>query len=142
MWLITGGAYQGKLEYALKMKSIHSEDILDGATCEYEKLMEKPLVNHFHLWIKRMLLQEKDVNVLMDQILQQNPEIIIIVDELGCGIVPMDAFDRNYRETTGRICCRIAKEAKEVRRVMCGIGMVIKGAQDHNDTPFCDTRQP
>ena len=30
------------------------------------------------------------------------------------------------REKTGRICCRIAKEAGEVHRVVCGLGTVIK----------------
>lgn len=128
MWLITGGAYQGKLEYALKIGSVKEESMVNGATCAYEELLEKPLVNRFQLWIKRMLLQEKDVNLLVEQIIQMNPELIVIVDELGCGIVPIDDFDRNYREITGRICCKIAKEAKEVHRVMCGIGTVIKNA--------------
>lgn len=128
MLLITGGAYQGKMEYALTIKKIDKKDVLDGEICEFEELLEKPMVTQFHLWIKRMLSQEKDVNELVEQIIQRNPEIIILVNELGCGVVPVDAFDRNYREITGRICCRIAKEAKEVHRVMCGIGTVIKHA--------------
>ncbi|MCI9019059.1 MAG: cobinamide kinase, partial [Lachnospiraceae bacterium] len=53
-------------------------------------------------------------------------EAVIVVNELGSGVVPIDAFDRNYRETTGRICCELAKKAREVHRVVCGIGMVIK----------------
>ena len=128
MWLISGGAYQGKLEYVLQKKQISLDDIIDGETCTFQDLLEKPLVMHFHLWIKRMLQEKKDVTALVDQLLQKNPDIIIIVNELGCGIVPMDAFEREYRETTGRICCRLAKAAVEVHRVMCGMGMVIKHA--------------
>lgn len=128
MWLITGGAYQGKLDYVLNLKKIPREEILFGGTCDWEELMEKPVITQFHIWIKRMLLRGKDVNGMVDQIIKNNPDIIIIVDELGCGIVPMEAFDRNYREVTGRICCRLAKEAKEVHRVMCGMGTVIKHA--------------
>ena len=128
MWLITGGAYQGKLEYVITKKKIPFVDIIDGETCEFQELLEKPLVTHFHLWIKRMLLEKKDVVELVEQIIQKNPDIIIIVNEIGCGIVPMDAFDREYREITGRICSRIAKDATEVHRVVCGIGMVIKHA--------------
>ncbi len=129
MWLITGGAYQGKLEYSLNKTDIQKENTIEGATCKWEELLEKPLVNHFHLWIKRMLEEGKDgkdVYSLISQILLNNPNVVIIVDELGCGIVPMEAFDREYRELTGRVCCAIAKEAKEVHRVVCGIGMVIK----------------
>ncbi|NCC01423.1 MAG: adenosylcobinamide kinase [Clostridia bacterium] len=128
MWLISGGAYQGKLEYVLTKKQISFDDIIDGENCDFQDLLEKPLVTHFHLWVKRMLLEKKDVAALVDQIIQENQDIIIIVNELGCGIVPIDAFDREYRETTGRICCRLAKDATEVHRVVCGIGMVIKHA--------------
>lgn len=128
MWLITGGAYQGKLDYALQITNIKKKDVIQGNTCQWEELLKAPLVNHFHLWIKRMLEEGQDVNELVEEIFLRNPNIVFIVEELGCGIVPMEAFDRDYRETTGRICCRIAKEAQEVHRVICGIGTVIKHA--------------
>lgn len=126
MWLISGGSYQGKLLYGLSLTGIRTKDVAEGGECSLEEMMEKPMVNHFHLWIDRMLKEGSDIHALLDRILYSNPDIIILVDELGCGIVPMDAYDRNYRETTGRICCRLAKEAKEVHRVICGIGTVIK----------------
>ncbi len=50
------------------------------------------------------------------------PDCILISDEIGNGIVPMDAFEREYREQTGRILIELAKEAEEVTRVICGIG--------------------
>lgn len=128
MWLITGGAYQGKLDYVMSKKTIPFEQIVDGETCELQELLEKSLVTNFHLWVKRMLLEKKDVFPLVEEMFQKNPDLIIIVNELGCGIVPMDAFDRAYREVTGRVCSKIAKEATEVHRVVCGIGMVIKHA--------------
>lgn len=136
MRLITGGAYQGKLRYALEMMSGEAKDaanfeteaITDGAACEWNDLLTKPLVNHFHLWIKRMLDEGKDATALTEQIIQQNPQIVIVVNELGCGVVPTDALDRRYRETVGRICCKLAAEAEEVHRVICGIGTVIKHA--------------
>ena len=47
-------------------------------------------------------------------------------DEIGCGIVPIEAFERDYRETDGRVCQRIAAYSEEVHRVICGLGMRIK----------------
>lgn len=128
MWLITGGAYQGKLEYALKQTGIPEDKVIDGAECSLQDLKEKPMVNHFHDWVRRMLREGNDINELVETIIRDNPNIIFIVNELGCGIVPVDPFDRNYREITGRICCRLAKNAAEVHRVICGIGVVIKHA--------------
>jgi adenosyl cobinamide kinase/adenosyl cobinamide phosphate guanylyltransferase len=93
-----------------------------------DELLKTRLVNHFHLWIDRMLKEKQDVKDLVEQILRANPHIVILVDELGCGIVPIEPYDRNYREVTGRICCQLASSAQEVHRVICGIGTVIKHA--------------
>lgn len=128
MRLITGGAYQGKLQYALGITNLAAEEAARGEVCEWEDLITKPLVNHFHLWIKRMLDEGKNAAELSEKLIRQNPQVILIVDELGCGVVPMQAADREYREMVGRICCKLAAEAEEVHRVICGIGTVIKHA--------------
>ena len=41
-------------------------------------------------------------------------------------MVPLDAFDRNYRECAGRILIELAKNATEVHRVIVGSGQRIK----------------
>ena len=33
---------------------------------------------------------------------EKNKDTIVIADEIGNGIVPLDAFEREYREQTGR----------------------------------------
>lgn len=52
--------------------------------------------------------------------------MVVVTNELGCGIVPMDPADREYRETVGRICTCLAARSEEVVRVICGVGMVLK----------------
>ncbi len=52
----------------------------------------------------------------------------VVCTELGCGIVPLDAGEREWREQTGRLCCDIAALADCVYRVTCGIAQCIKGA--------------
>ena len=81
---------------------------------------------HFHEYIRRMLEQEMSVQDLAEQLWMKNPDLVLISNELGYGVVPMDVFDRNYRETTGRVCTEIASEADAVYRVVCGIGTKIK----------------
>ena len=51
-----------------------------------------------------------------------------VSQEVGYGVVPMDAFDRKYREAVGRVCTGLASKSKKVTRVVCGIGTVIKDA--------------
>lgn len=134
MKLITGGAYQGKLAYAVEMAGLGMDSAekaaADCENCTIDEMIQKPIALSYHLFISRMMKEEKGQDEIWErtrEILGRNPEIIIIVDELGCGVVPVDAFERRYREVTGRICCMLAKEAEEVHRVICGIGTVIKG---------------
>ena len=65
---------------------------------------------------------------LETRLLERNPQLILLSNELGYGVVPIQAFDRKYREATGRICTRIAAKSSQVIRVVCGIGTVIKNA--------------
>ena len=57
---------------------------------------------------------------------ETHPGCIIISDEIGNGIVPVNSFEREYRERTGRILVELAGRAEEVVRVICGIGQKIK----------------
>ncbi len=50
----------------------------------------------------------------------------VVCNEVGCGVVPMDAFAREWREAVGRLCCDIAAQADRVYRVCCGVAQCIK----------------
>lgn len=72
---------------------------------------------------------ENYVNQITDylhNLIEHNPDIIFICDEVGNGIVPIEKSERDYRECVGRVLCVLAKEADRVERVHCGIGQVIK----------------
>lgn len=64
---------------------------------------------------------------LPELIQSKNPEIILISNEIGYGLVPVDAFERRYREQVGRICTKLAQQAERVDRVVCGVGIRLKG---------------
>lgn len=125
MILIIGGAYQGKLAYA--RKEYPEIAWIDGRECEVEELYVCQGIHHFHAYIERMMKKGLCVRDLACRIPLRNPEVVIVSDEIGCGIIPVDPFEREYREMTGRICTELAADAKKVCRVVCGIGMVIKG---------------
>lgn len=128
MILIIGGAHQGKLAYA--REKYPEVSWTDGGTCGEEELSSCGAVFGFHKFIERMMREGKglkELTEMADRILLQNPDVIIVTDEIGYGIVPADAFEREYRENTGRVCTALAAKAEEVHRVICGIGVKIKG---------------
>ncbi|MDO5156822.1 MAG: bifunctional adenosylcobinamide kinase/adenosylcobinamide-phosphate guanylyltransferase [Eubacteriales bacterium] len=151
MELYIGGYAQGKLNYVKKKYGLHDIGmamkqptdvcnhyiVLDGETLECKTEAQRiqlkemygdqmVILNHFHLWVKKELLAGENVTSQMDMILELFPNLVIISDELGNGIVPMEKQDRVYRETTGRCLVSLAASAKRVERIFCGIGQVLK----------------
>lgn len=60
------------------------------------------------------------------ELYEKNPSVVIISNELGCGVVPVERFDRMWREMVGRMCVCAAGYSDEVVRVVCGLGMKLK----------------
>lgn len=110
MELYIGGYKQGKLKY-VRDKYPDADD---------------RILNDFHLWIKKLMKDGENASEKALEYIKSNPECIIICDEIGNGIVPMDEFERKYREELGRILCDVADKADSVERIICGIGQKIK----------------
>ena len=52
---------------------------------------------------------------------------VVIVNEVGSGLIPMNAADRAAREATGRLTILLAERAEKVVRMVAGLPSVIKG---------------
>lgn len=110
MIFIIGGAYQGKTEYA-------KENFGNG----YE------IIDNYHLTVREQLLTGKLPMDELQSLLENVSDMTVIIsNELGSGLVPVDAFERRLREENGRVNCAIAARANKVIRVCCGIGTRIK----------------
>lgn len=146
MKLVIGGAYQGKREAACRMFGCAMEEIADGAVCALAAPENEPVLGNFHLYVRRWMeaqpdgesleqpaadspsqaLVDRQAQALADYLIRVNPQIILISDEIGYGIVPMDAEERAWRELTGRVCCLLAAYADTVVRVVAGMPVILK----------------
>ncbi len=127
MKLIIGGYAQGKLNYAIQKYPLETSIVCDGVIPEDIETQGKTVImNHFHSWVKTCISKGRCPEEEIRSFLEHYPDCIIISDEVGNGIVPVDAFEREYRERTGRILVELAGRAEEVERVICGIGQKIK----------------
>lgn len=112
MILIVGGEGSGKRTFAESLGYCQIADgVLDDspAVCHIEKLVEENLAGADALL---ELLARKEV---------------VICNEVGSGVIPVERERRLGREATGRLCVRLAKKADCVVRMVCGIPSVIKG---------------
>ncbi|MBD5500413.1 MAG: hypothetical protein HDR10_04285 [Lachnospiraceae bacterium] len=127
MKLVIGGYAQGKLAYVLEKYRLQEDVVWDGILSNHTVSGQKTVViDHLHQWVKSRILDggcpEKEIEAFLNDF----EDCILISDEIGNGIIPLDAFEREYRERMGRILILLAKRAEEVERVICGIGQRIK----------------
>lgn len=123
MVLIIGGMAQGKLDYVLEKTGFTQDDV----AYDLPSALNRPVLYGLHDIVAQCLKLGGDPDREVKKVMDDNPDIIIICDELGCGVVPIDPFERKWRDSVGRICCDIAGAAKRVERILCGLPMVLKG---------------
>lgn len=122
MILVIGGAYQGKLDY---VKNKYPEKSVYNCTNE-EIDLSADVINSFHQAVMFRLRRGIDPVEYVKQNLTLLEDKIIICDDISCGVVPIDAEMRNWREAVGRCLNFLSSEADEVIRLFCGIGSRIK----------------
>ncbi len=129
MVLVTGGVYQGKLAFArqfMERRLAYAPVVADGRTASFEQMMEADIISQFHFWIRDTMQAGEDPWQDAKRLVDENPSAAILLAQVGCGIVPMDPFERGYRETAGRIGCFLAERAETVYLVNCGAAKQIK----------------
>ena len=105
MKLYIGGAYQGQEELARK----------ENPSAE--------IIPDFHLLLKDF---DGDPRAFAEDFCREHPDAVIVANEIGCGVVPIDRNDRAWREAVGRVLCVLAQKSETITRVVCGIGVRVK----------------
>ena len=123
MILIIGGAYQGKTAYAKQSYGLRDADIF---TCEGETLNPSaPCLRHLERFARACVRAGKEpADVLAGLDLHGK---ILICEDISCGVVPLDAEAREWREAVGRMNAALAARADTVTRMFCGLPMELKG---------------
>lgn len=126
MILIIGGAYQGKLEYALDRFNLTEDDVFFCKDEETAMPLDKKIVCNFDLWILALLREGRDVHGMARQFIENNGGAIVICNDISGGVVPVDALFRKWRESLGRLTTEMAQQSDEVIRLFCGIATQLK----------------
>ena len=121
--MLIGGAYQGKTAYAKQTYGLRDADIF---TCEGETLnLSAPCLRHLERFARACVRARKEpADVLAGLDLHGK---ILICEDISCGVVPMDAEAREWREAVGRMNAALAARADTVTRMFCGLPMELKG---------------
>ncbi len=133
--LVIGGRAQGKSAYVRKKYPhavyLDEKDLAaDGSLLiDAARAQEIVLWNHFHLCVRTWQEAGMTMNGMQERIAaicKACRHLVIISDEVGNGIVPLQKEDRIYRDLVGNLLISIASKAERVDRIICQIPQQIK----------------
>ena len=90
------------------------------------------VVDCLTLWLTNLMLQNhptdirKETEDLLLAAADTRTEVILVTNEVGCGIVPENALAREFRDHAGRLNQEAAERASEVHWMVFGIGLRLK----------------
>ncbi len=120
MILIIGGAHQGKLTFAKETFGLADEDIY---TCNPGEIdFSRRCIDK----VEEFTWGHPDPVAYFQEHRDQWQDSILVLRDVFCGVVPMEAEARAWRQRTGRLAQYLSREANQVSRIFCGLEQKLK----------------
>ena len=124
MVLILGGAYQGKLDLAKRKYGITDAEVFTRGGTQID--FSKRCIYGLEGFALSCVREGKDPTEYLTSHRELWENSIFICRDIFCGVVPMGAENRAWRQATGRLCQYLSREAEQVSRVFCGLEQRLK----------------
>ena len=118
MVLIIGGAYQGKLDFARENLGVTEVWTCTGPQIDFSRRCIYK--------IEEFTACHPDPVSYFEEHREQWKDSVLILQDIFCGVVPMGAENRAWRQRTGRLAQYLSREADRVFRIFCGLEQRLK----------------
>jgi adenosylcobinamide kinase/adenosylcobinamide-phosphate guanylyltransferase len=95
------------------------------------------LLDCITLWLSNLLMRRKDdpeimeeISRFIDTIKKKQTSLILVSNEVGLGIVPVDPLGRRFRDLSGMANQKIAEVVNTVILMVSGIPIFLKGKDE------------
>lgn len=125
MRIFIGGAYNGKRDYVRNMLANEDVQWFEGALptdvgTRYSHSSQTTVIAGIEKWLAETTLSEAAASdAVMSAVAGR--DVVVILTDIGRGIVPIDAEQRQLRDACGRLYQRLIAEADEVTRIWYGL---------------------
>ena len=92
------------------------------------------LIDCLTLWTSNLLIETRDeallknkIEQLMEALEQADCPVVVVSNEVGCGIVPENRLARQFRDIVGWVNQSVAASADKVVWMVAGIAVTVKG---------------
>ena len=130
MHVYIGGASNGKRSFV--RETLKNQDFrwFEGALPDPGN--DAVVIAGIEKWLENTTYSEAEVVSHVMEI-ARGREAIFILTDIGRGIVPIDAKQRELRDVCGRLYQKLTAEAEEVTRIWYGIAQIIKKGEKTNE---------
>ncbi|WP_042349377.1 bifunctional adenosylcobinamide kinase/adenosylcobinamide-phosphate guanylyltransferase [Bacillus massiliigorillae] len=130
MHIIIGGAYSGKRQFVReKYGSFQLISAYEGQSMKEEKQSDTVVYEGFEIWISELIKagqsNQEIVEIFREWVCSQQ-EAVLIMLEIGRGIVPIEEHDRRLRDVVGWVQQEAVKKADEVTSIWHGLAKRLK----------------
>jgi adenosylcobinamide kinase/adenosylcobinamide-phosphate guanylyltransferase len=101
---------------------------LPTAIRRYSSEFDAIVVDCLTLWLSNIAAAdiEPATDKLIEASLASRAQLILVTNEVGCGIIPDNAIARRFRDDAGRLNQRVAEVASEVYWMVFGCALRVK----------------
>ena len=124
MKLIIGGAHQGKLEHAKNKYNIREDEVFVCTGAEID--FSKTCIYGIEEFVYACIQQGVDAGSYIRKHESEWADSVLICQDIFCGVVPLGADMREWRQVTGQLCKYLAGKAETVSRIFCGLEQELK----------------
>ena len=124
MKLIIGGAFQGKLDFARQAYDLKDGDIFHCTDTKID--FSKRCITDIEEFTYACTEKNIDALAYFQEHESQWQDSILICQDIFCGVVPLGADLRAWRNSTGSLCQYLTERAESVSRIFCGLEQVLK----------------
>lgn len=117
-------------------KLIEEGNVIGSALTGLQNKYEIVLIDCLGLWISNLLAArlknkeiERSIEKLIDTISKVKFTTILVSNEVGSGMIPINPLGRRFQDLLGLANQRIAKNANKVILMQAGIPITIKGGE-------------
>lgn len=124
MDFIFGGAYQGKTAYAREKYGFSQGQIYTCTGGEID--FSYPCIRHLEEYCLHCIDEGKDAVSYLEANRDKWEGAVFLCADLSCGVVPMDARERAWRQEVGKVMQYLGRNAQSVTRIFCGLEQKLK----------------
>ena len=130
MHVIIGGAYSGKRQFVREQyASFQLISAYEGQSMNEEVRGNIAVYEGFEVWISELIKAGQSNQEIVEQLREwfhTRQEVVLIMLEIGRGIVPINEHDRRLRDVIGWVQQEAVKQADEVTSIWHGLAKRMK----------------